>query len=126
VARVAGAGLAAAAPGDAEVFGLNKLPSENLPRDGEGAGLAATSVFAFLRLRFSGGEAEVAAGEIAAVASAFLCARRFPGDGDAAGDSVVEGDAASSAGDAVAAAFLCARCFAGEGDTSGTALGASN
>jgi hypothetical protein len=127
---VAGAGLAAVGLADAEVFGLNKLPSENLPRDGEGAGLAATSVCAFLRLRFSAGEAEVAgavaAGEIAAAASAFLCARRFPGDGDAAGDSVVEGDAASSAGDAVAAAFLCARCFAGEGDTSGTALGASN
>ena len=119
VARVAGAGLAAAAPADAEVFGLNKLPSENLPRDGEGAGLAATSVSAFLRLRFSAGEAT-------AVASAFLCARRFPGDRDAAGDSAVEGKAASSAGEGVAPAFLCARCFAGEGDTSGAALGASN
>jgi hypothetical protein len=130
VARVAGVGLTAVAPADAEVFGLNKLPSENLPRDGEGAGLAATSVSAFLRLRFSAGEAEaagaVAAGEAAAVASAFLCARRFAGDGDAAGDSAVEGDAASSAGEAVVAAFLCTRCFAGEGDTSGTALGASN
>jgi hypothetical protein len=131
VARVAGAGLAAAAPADAEVFGLNKLPSENLPRDGEGAGLAATSVSAFLRLRFSAGEADaagavVAAGEAAAVASAFLCARRFPGDRDAAGDSAVEGNAASSAGEGVAPAFLCARCFAGEGDTSGAALGASN
>jgi hypothetical protein len=130
VARITGAGLAAAAPADAEVFGLNKLPSENLPRDGEGAGLAATSVSAFLRLRFSAGEAEVAgamaAGEAAAVASAFLCARRFPGDGDAAGDSAVEGNAASSAGEGVAPAFLCARCFAGEGDTSGAALGASN
>ena len=129
-ARVAGAGLAAAAPGDAEVLGLNKLPSENLPRDGEGAGLAATSISAFLLLRFSAGEAEgtgsVVAGEAAAVVSAFLCARRFAGDGDAAGDSAVEGDAASSAGEAVAAAFLCARCFAGEGDASGTALGASN
>ena len=130
VARVAGAGLAAAAPADAEVFGLNKLPSENLPGDGEGTGLAATSVFAFLRPRFSAGEAEAAgsvvAGEAAAVASAFLCARRFVGDGDAAGDSAVEGDAASSAGEAVAAAFLGARCFAGEGDAAGTTLGASN
>ena len=130
VARVAGAGLAAAAPGDAEVLGLNKLPSENLPRDGEGAGLAATSVSAFLRPRFSAGEAEAAgsivAGEAAAAVSAFLCARRFTGDGDAAGDSAVEGDAASSAGAGVAAAFLCARCFAGEGDAAGTALGASN
>ena len=129
-APVARAGLAAAAPGDAEVFGLNKLPSENLPRDGEGAGLAATLVSAFLRLRFSAGEAEAAgavvAGEVAAVASAFLCARRFPGDGDAAGVSAVEGNAACSAGEAVASAFLCARCFAGEGDTSGAALGASN
>lgn len=130
VARVAGAGLAAAAPADAEVFGLNKLPSENLPRDGVGAGLAATSVSAFLRVRFSCGEAEaagaVAAGDSAAVASAFLCARRFAGDGDAAGDSAVEGDAASSAGVGVAAAFLCARCFAGEGDAADTALGASS
>jgi hypothetical protein len=130
VARVAGAGLAAVAPADAEVLGLNKLPSENLPRDTEGAGLAATSVSAFLRLRFSSGEAEaagaVAAGEAAVVASAFLCARRFPGDGDAAGNSAVEGDAASLAGAGVAAAFLCARCFAGEGDAAVTALGASN
>lgn len=130
VARVAGAGLAAVAPADAEVFGLNKLPSENLPGDGEGTGLAATSVFAFLRPRFSAGEAEAAgsvvAGEAAAAASAFLCARRFAGDGDAAGDSAVEGDAASSTGEAVAAAFLCARCFAGEGDASGATLGASN
>jgi hypothetical protein len=132
VAPVAGAGLAAAAPGDAEVFGLNKLPSENLPGDAEGAGagLAPTSVFAFLPPRFSAGEAEAAgsvvAGEAAAVASAFLRARRFAGDGDAAGDSAVEGDAASSAGEAVAAAFLCARCFGGEGDAAGTALGASN
>jgi hypothetical protein len=77
-------------------LGLNKLPSENLPRDGEGTGLAATSVSAFLRLRFSSGEAE-AAGAVAA------------------------GEAA-----AVASAFLCARCFAGEGDVAGTALGASN
>jgi hypothetical protein len=130
VARITGAGLAATAPADAEVFGLNKLPSLNLPGDGEAAGLAATLVSAFLRLRFSAGEAEAAgavvAGEVAAVASAFLRERRLPGDGDAAGDSAVEGDAASSVGEGVAAAFLCARYFAGEGDAAGAALGASN
>jgi hypothetical protein len=123
---------------------LNKLPSENLLGDAEGtgaglaatsvvgAGLAATSVFAFLRLRFSTGEAEAAAvlsaaaGEAAAVASAFFCARRFPGDGDSAGDSAVEGDAVSSAGEGVASASLCARCFVGEGDASGDPPGTSN
>jgi len=153
-AGFAGAGLAAAAPADAEVFGLNKLPSENLPgdADGAGAGLDATSVFAFLRLPFSAGEGEAAAvlssaaGEAASVASAFFCARRFPGDGDAGGDSAVEGDAASSVGEAVASAgdsagegdavssagegvasaFLCARCFVGEGDASGDPPGTSN
>jgi hypothetical protein len=71
VARVAGAAVAAAGVADAEVFGLNKPPSMGLEGDAEGAGLAATSVFAF------------------------LCARGFAGDGDAAGDSAVEGDAAS-------------------------------
>jgi len=99
-----------------------------------GAGLAATSVFAFLRLRFSAGEAEavgvVAPGEAAVAASAFLCARRFPGDGDAAdaaGDSAVEGDAAFSAGDAVASDFLCMRCFfAAEGDSAGDPAGAGD
>ena len=101
VARVAGAGLAAT------------------------GGLVAVSVLAFLRPRFSTGEAEAAAvlsaaaGEATAVASAFFCARRFPGDGDAAGDSAGEGDAASSAGEAVASAFLCARCFSGDGDAAG-------
>jgi hypothetical protein len=59
-AGLAAAALAAAGLADAEVFGLNKLPSENLLGDAEGAGLglaatsvfgaglAATSVFAFL------------------------------------------------------------------------------
>jgi len=102
---------------------LNKSPSLNLPGDADGAGLAATSVFAFLRLRFSAGEAAVpgavAAGEAAAVASAFFCARRFRGEGDAVGDAAVEGDAAFSAGEAVAPVFLCARCFADEGDAAG-------
>jgi ABC-type Fe3+-siderophore transport system permease subunit len=117
-AGLAAAGLAAAGLADAEVFGLNKLPSENLLGDAEGAGLAATPVFAFLRLRFSAGEAEAAAvlsssaGETAAVASAFLCARRFPGDGDVAGDSAVEGNAAGDS--------------AVEGDASGVPPGTSN
>jgi hypothetical protein len=48
VARVAGAGFAAAGLADAEVFGLNKSPNVGLEGDAEGAGLAATSVFAFL------------------------------------------------------------------------------
>jgi hypothetical protein len=63
---------------------LNKSRNVNLLGDADGAAGA------------------VAAGEAAVVASAFLCARRFPGDGDAAGDSAGEGDAASSAGEAVA------------------------
>jgi len=104
--RVAAARLAAAGLGDAEGFGLNKPPNMDLAGDAEGAGLAATSVFAFLRARgFAGdgeaaGEGETAAvlsapGEAAVVASAFLRERRLPGDGDAAGDSAVDGDAAS-------------------------------
>jgi hypothetical protein len=156
-AGFAGTGLAAAEPADADVLGLNKSRSVNLLGDADGAGaglaaeLAATSVSAFLRLRFSAGDAEAAAGlssaagEAAAVASAFFCARRSPG-GDAVGDSAVEGnavssageavasagdsagegDAASSAGEAVASAFLCARCFAGDGDVSGDPPGTSN
>jgi hypothetical protein len=44
----AGAGFAAAGLADAEVFGLNNSPNLNLAGDAEGAGLAATSVFAFL------------------------------------------------------------------------------
>jgi hypothetical protein len=128
----AGAGFAAAGLADAEVFGLNKSPSVNLAGDADAAGLAAplaaVSVLAFLRVRFSAGEAEAAAvlsvvGEAAAVASAFLCERRFPGDGDVAGDSAVEGDAAFSAGEAVASAFLCVRCFAVEGDAAGDSPG---
>jgi hypothetical protein len=111
---------------------LNKSPSVNLAGDADAAGLAAplaaVSILAFLRVRFSAGEAEAAAvlsaaGDVAAVASAFLCERRFPGDGDAAGDSAVEGDAAFSAGEAVASAFLCVRCFAVEGDAAGDSPG---
>jgi hypothetical protein len=99
-----------------------------LPGDAEGRDCFYLSL-RFLRPRFplaKPGSSSVVAGEAAAVVSAFLCARRFAGDGDAAGDSAVEGAAASSAGAGVAAAFLCARCFAGEGDAAGTALGASN
>jgi hypothetical protein len=63
------------------------------------------------------------AGEAAAVASGFLWERGFFGDGDAAGDSAVEGDAAFSAGEAVAPAFWCVRCFAVEGDAAGDSPG---
>jgi hypothetical protein len=90
------AAVAGATEGDAltELLGLNKPPSVNLPGDADAAGLsiglAAVSVFAFLRVRFSFGEA--------------------------VGDSAVEVDGAFSAGEAVAPAFLCVRCFAGEGD----------
>ena len=99
--------VAGAAAGDAltELLGLNKLPRWNLPGDADAvglvAGLAAASVFAFLRVRF-----------------AF---------GDAAGDSAVAGEAAVSAGQAVASALLCWRCFfAGEGDSAGNSAGATN
>jgi hypothetical protein len=109
-----GAGVAAAGPpvagaaaGDAltDLLGLNKLRRLNLPRDGDvvglGAGLAAASVFGFLRVRFT--------------------------FGNAAGDSAVAGEAAVSAGEAVASAFLCWRCFlAGEGDSAGNSAGATN
>ena len=80
----------------AELFGLNKSPSVNLPGEAEGlaTGLAATSAFAFFRARF--------------------------GLGDAAGDSAVEGDAVCSVDEGAASAFLCVRCFfAGEGDSFG-------
>jgi len=100
---VAAAAVAGAEEGDAlaELLGLNKSPSVNLPGDADAAGLApglaAVSVFAFLRARFSLGEA--------------------------VGDSAVEGEAAFSAGEAVASAFLCVRCFAGQGDPAGDSLG---
>ena len=94
-----GAGVAAlvaavtgAAEGEVltELLGLNKPP--NLLGDADAAGLATglatVSVFAFLRVRFSLGEA--------------------------AGDSAVEGDAAFSVGEAVTSAFLCVRCLAGD------------
>jgi len=106
VVRVAGAGFAPAGLADGEGFGLNRPPNMDLAGVGEGAGLPATSVFAFLCARGFAGDGEAAgegetaavlsaAGEAAVVASAFLRERRLPGDGDAAGDSAVDGDAAS-------------------------------
>jgi hypothetical protein len=115
VARVAGAGVAAAELADAEVFGLNKSPNVGLEGDAEGAGLAAASVFAFLRLRLAAGEAEAAAvlaatgeGEVAGVAFG-LRGRLLAGEGEAAGS-----------------AFLCVRCFFGEGDSAGDPAGAGD
>ena len=112
---VAAAGLAAA-----ELFGLNKSPSENLP--GEGEGLVAAA--AFLRVPFAlalaaGEAAGDAAGLAAAAASAFFRPRFALGE--VAGDSA--GEAAVSAGDAAVSAFLCVRCFAGLGAPAGDSPG---
>ena len=92
-ARVVGAGLAAAGLADAEVFGLKKSASVFFAGDGDGVTVGATAAVVFLlRACFSAGEGDaavVAAGEgevaAAAVASAFLCARCFAGEGDAVG-----------------------------------------
>jgi len=92
-APVAAAGLAAA-----ELFGLNKSPSENLAGDGE----ALVAVSAFLRVPFVLGEAAGegdAAGLAAAPASAFLRPRLAAGE--VAGAAAGEADAAVSPGDAV-------------------------
>ena len=88
-ALVAAAGLAAA-----ELFGLNKSPSANLPGDGDGL----IAVSAFLRPPLAlgvaagdaAGEAAVSAGD--AAVSAFLCVRCFAGGGAPAGDSPGDGD----------------------------------
>jgi hypothetical protein len=89
-ALVAAAGLAAA-----ELFGLNKSPSANLPGDGDGL----IAVSAFLRpplaLGVAAGEAAVSAGD--AAVSAFLCVRCFAGGGAPAGDSPGVGDCAWTA-----------------------------
>jgi hypothetical protein len=90
---VAAAGLAAA-----ELFGLNKSPSENLAGDGEGL------VSAFLRVPFAlgvaaGDAAGDAAGLVAAPASAFLRPRLAAGE--VAGAAAGEADTAFSPGDAV-------------------------
>jgi len=97
VARLVAAGLAAA-----ELFGLNRSPSENLPGDGEGL----VAVSAFLRVPFAFGPAagdaageDDAAGPAAAPASAFLPPRFAAGE--AAGAAAGEEDAAVSPGDAV-------------------------
>ena len=92
-ARVAGAGLAAAGLADAEVFGLKKSASVFFAGDGDGVTVGATAAVVFLlRACFSAGEGDAAVaaageGEVAAaaVASAFLCARCFAGEGDAVG-----------------------------------------
>ena len=94
-APVATAGLAAA-----ELFGLNKSPSENLAGDGE----ALVPVSAFLRLLFAlgaaaGDVAGAAAGLAAAPASAFLRPRLA--FGEEAGAAAGEAAAVVSPGDAV-------------------------
>jgi hypothetical protein len=89
--------VAGAAEGEAptELFGLKKSARVFFAGDGDGVTVGETAAAVLpLRARFGLGEAE--------------------------GDSAVEGDAASSAGEAVAAAFLDTRCFlAGEGDSVG-------
>jgi len=109
----AGALLTAAGLAAAEVFGLNKSPSENL--EGDGDGLVAAG--AFLRVPFglgvaAGDPAGDAAGLAAVVASAFL-RLRF-GFGAPAGDSAGAGEAVVSLVAAVVSAFLRPRCFAGD------------
>jgi hypothetical protein len=100
LALFAEAGFAAAGLADAEVFGLNKSASVFFAGDGDGVTVGATAAVVFLlRACFSAGEGDAAVaaageGEVAAaaVASAFLCARCFAGEGDAAGDSLGVGD----------------------------------
>jgi hypothetical protein len=88
---LAAAPLTAAGLAAAELFGLNKSPSENLAGDGE----ALVPVSAFLRPRLAFGED--------------------------AGAAAGEADAAVSSGYAVVSAFLCVRCLAGTpaGDSPG-------
>jgi hypothetical protein len=94
LAFFAGARLTAAGLAAAELFGLNKSPSENLPGDGDGL----VAVCAFLRVPFALGVAAGDAAGLAAVpASAFLRPRLA--FGEAVGDSA--GDAAASPDDAV-------------------------
>ena len=120
-AGAAAAGLAAAV----EVFGLNKSPSVNLAGDADAAGLsaslAAVSVLAFLRPRFSTGEAEAAAvlsaageGEVAGIA--FRLRVRFSaGEGEAAASAAGEGEVAG------VAFRLRVRFSAGEGEAAASA-----
>jgi len=102
LAFFAGARLTAAGLAAAELFGLNKSPSENLPGDGDGL----VAVCAFLRVPFAlGPAAGDAAGEgdsaglAAAPASAFLRPRLAAGE--VAGSAAGEEDAAVTPGDAV-------------------------
>jgi hypothetical protein len=95
-----GALLTAAGLAAAELFGLNKSPSENLAGDGE----ALVPVSAFLRLPFAlGAAAGDVAGDVAGLAagpaSAFLRPRLAFGED--AGAAAGEADAAVSPGDAV-------------------------
>ena len=82
--------------GDADLLGLNKRGNLNLRGVGDatgvGVGLGDVSAIAFLRLRFTFGEAD--------------------------GDSAAKGDVVLSVGE-VASVFLCVRCFGGEGDSVG-------
>ena len=84
------------------------------------AGAGLTELFGLkrsARVFFAGDGDGVTVGETAA---AVLPLRARFGLGEAEGDSAVEGDAVSSAGEAVAAAFLDTRCLlAGEGDSVG-------
>jgi hypothetical protein len=120
----AGAPLTAVGLAAAELFGLNKSPSENLEGDGDAAALAAVPASAFFRPRLALGEASGdAAGEAeaaASVASVFLRVRF------AWGDAAGEGEVAASVDDAVVSAFLCVRCFAGEGAPAGDSPGAGD
>jgi hypothetical protein len=94
------AGFAAAGLADADVFGLNKSASVFFAGDGDGVTVGATAAVVFLlRACFSAGEGDAAVaaageGEVAAaaVASAFLCARCFAGEGDSAGEPLGVGD----------------------------------
>jgi hypothetical protein len=114
-ALVAAAGLAAA-----ELFGLNKSPSANLPGDGDGL----IAVSAFLRpplaLGVAAGDAAGEAAGLAAVPPSVFLRPRFA-LGEVAGDAA--GEAAVSAGDAAVSAFLCVRCFAGGGAPAGDSPG---
>ncbi len=109
LAFFAGALLTAAGLADAEVFGLNNSPSENLEGDGEGL----VAVAALLRPAFCLG---VAAGTAAglAVATAWVSLRLRFAFRPAAGDSAAAGEAAVSLVAVAVSAFLRPRCFAGD------------
>ena len=114
VARVAGAGFAAAGLADAEVFGLNKSASVFFAGDGDGVTVGATAAVVFpLRACFAAGEGDAAVaaageGEVAAAAVFFVLRVRFSaGEGDAAVASAGEALlVAAGAAALVASAFL--------------------